>query len=92
MRYMIFAMDKAGTLDIRKANRQAHIDYVQSHALTLELAGPLVAEDGETAIGSLVIVSAENRKQVEDFSDNDPYTKLGLFEDVKIEAFKQTLG
>lgn len=92
MRYMIFAMDKSGALEIRKTHRQAHIDYVQSHSIALEQAGPLVADDGKTPIGSLVIVEAPNRKEVESFSDNDPYTKAGLFSEVRIEAYNKTLG
>jgi len=92
MRYVIFAIDGNDAENIRKAYRQAHIDYMQTHPLAVETAGPLVVEDGGRPIGSLIILKADNRREVEAYSDGDPYTKAGLFKEVRIEAFKKTLG
>jgi|LGVF01.2.fsa_nt_gb uncharacterized protein YciI len=92
MRYAIFAMDHDNSLELRKELRQAHIDYLKGHTIQVETAGPLVAENGETPIGSLIIIDAENRAAAVFYSDDDPYTKAGLFKDVRIEAFKKTIG
>ena len=92
MRYAIFAIDHDNSLELRKEFRQAHIDYIKGHSIQVETAGPLVAENGETPIGSLIIIDAKNRSEAEVYSDEDPYTKAGLFKEVRIEAFKKTIG
>lgn len=92
MRFVIFAIDCDDAGGLRKEYRQAHIDYMQAHPLTIESAGPLVADDGTTPIGSLIILEADNRREAESYSDGDPYTKAGLFKEVRIEAYKKTVG
>lgn len=92
MRYVIFAIDRNDSGDIRAQHRQAHIDYMQAHPLTVEIAGPLMSADGKKPVGSLIILQAENRQDAESYSDEDPYTKANLFKEVRIEAFKKTIG
>ncbi|MBT7509117.1 MAG: YciI family protein, partial [Rhodospirillaceae bacterium] len=49
MHFVISCQDKAdGGLELRKANRDAHIAYLQNHKSQLVAAGPTLSDDGET--------------------------------------------
>jgi uncharacterized protein YciI len=58
----------------------------------LVLAGPLLSPNGHTMTGSLLVVEAENREAVEEFSRGDPYRKVGLFADVQIDPWNWVTG
>ena len=92
MYFAISCIDKPGALDLRMATRPAHIDYLKTHESAVKLAGPYLADDGETMNGSLIIFEAEDRAAAEAFSAADPYTLAGLFETVLIRHWKWTIG
>ncbi len=92
MLYLIHCLDKTGAGSIRTDERPAHVEYLKSKPIDIVMAGPTVADDGETVTGSFLVVEAENRSQAEAFSSNDPYAKAGLFDSVMISAWKKTVG
>lgn len=92
MLFVIHAFDKAEHRDVRRAHTDAHVAYLKSQPLKICLAGPLLADDGETPIGSLLVIEAQDSRQAREFSENDPYTKAELFADVHISAWRKTLG
>jgi uncharacterized protein YciI len=51
------------------------------------LYGRLMADDGQTAVGSLILVEAGERRQVERFVAEDPFTEAGVWGEVRIDAF-----
>ena len=55
------------------------------------LAGPLLSDDGERPLGSLLIMEFDDRSQVQAFAEGDPYAKAGLFESVTIRPFRKVL-
>lgn len=89
MLYAIICTDKPGHLDIRKANREAHLAYLDETAAVH--AGPFLNETGDMT-GSLVVIEAADRAGAEAWAANDPYAKAGLFETVRIEAWKKVIG
>jgi uncharacterized protein YciI len=56
------------------------------------MAGPLLADDGETMIGSLFVIEAEDAAAVERFRAADPYVRAGLFDRVEVHPFRWLLG
>lgn len=88
MLYSLFCVDKKDSLELRLANRDAHLAYVGQQSERIRFAGPLLADDEETMIGSLLIVEFETRDDAIQFADDDPYTQAGLFESVAISPFK----
>ncbi len=92
MLYLIHCLDKAGSSDVRKNNLPAHVEYLKSKPIDIVIAAPVVSDDGESVIGSFLVVEAENRAAAETFSANDPYSKAGLFDSVLINAWKKTVG
>jgi len=86
----LIATDKPGALEIRKANREAHLAYADEKGQTL-FAGPLLNEDGDMA-GSLVVLDVPDLAAARDWAAGDPYAKAGLFESVTLREWKKVRG
>ncbi len=85
----LFAKDKAGALQVRKDNREAHLGYIKDTGMVAQ-AGPLIV-DGDMA-GSLVILDVEDMAAAEAWAANDPYAKAGLFASVELVEWKKVIG
>lgn len=90
MLHALICTDKPGHLEVRKANREAHLAHLKADATVVQ-AGPFVGATGEMC-GSLIIFDTEDRAHVEAFAAADPYTLAGLFEDVRIEAWNRVIN
>ncbi len=89
--FALFCVDKANSLDLRMATREAHLAYAGSFSGKIKLGGPMLNEAGEMA-GSIIFMEADDIETARAFSANDPYKLAGLFERVDITAFRPTLG
>ena len=95
MLFVLHAFDKAGALEERLANYDAHKAFLadtSSHDVSMVMSGPLVADDGKTMIGSLMILEARDRAAVEAFNRADPFQRAGIWEKVEITAFVKRQG
>lgn len=90
--FLINARDRAGALDVRMANRPAHLDWAKSHHDRILMAGPVFADDGETFAGSTFVVAFDTLEDAKAWAAEDPYAKAGLFETVEIRPFRWLLG
>lgn len=88
--FALICRDKPGHLDIRKANRDAHLAYIADTGVVVQ-AGPFLNDTGEMC-GSLVIIDVADRIAAEGWAGGDPYAKAGLFDSVMIEAWKKVVG
>ena len=91
MYFSIIRLDKPASEAIRLANRQTHLDYLKGFADRVLVAGPLLSDDGAHMIGSLVIVDFPDRRAVDDFAGDDPYTKAGLFASSVVRPWREVL-
>ena len=89
--FILICRDKPGALDLRMATRAAHLAWVGDNMEKVVRAGPLL-DDAGGMTGSLFIVEAESRTDVEAFTAADPYARAGLFESVEILSWRQTIG
>ena len=78
-----------GSLDLRLSTRPAHLAYLESQGARLITAGPLLSDDGQTPLGSLLLFEAESRADAEAFAAGDPYAGAGLFESVAIRPWRR---
>jgi uncharacterized protein YciI len=90
MPYAVICRDKAGAIEIRKANRDAHLAYVRETGI-VSLAGPFIDAEGGMC-GSLLILEVDSLQVAKDWAAGDPYAKAGLFESVSIDAWKKVIG
>jgi uncharacterized protein YciI len=89
MLYLIDCEDKPDGAGVRAANREAHFAYLAAHQEIVVLGGALLAEDGTTRIGSSFIINVLSRAAADDFSRHEPFTRAGLFREVRIRRMRR---
>ncbi|WP_182086348.1 YciI family protein [Aureimonas sp. ME7] len=87
MHVIVHALDRANAVGDRLAHYDAHKAYLADAPVKIVISGPLLAEDGETMIGSLFLFEAETKEEVERFNAADPFAKAGIWERVEIHPF-----
>jgi len=90
MLYAIICLDNPGSLEVRKANRAAHLAHIRGADGAIAQAGPFLDADGEMC-GSLLIYDGD-RAGAEAWAAADPYNTAGLFHSVEIRAWKRVVG
>lgn len=90
MRVALICIDKPGSLEIRKANREAHLAHIAASGV-VEMAGPFLSDTGEMC-GSLVVLEVADVQAARDWAAADPYAKAGLFQSVDIREWKKVIG
>ena len=88
MLFVITALDKKNSRDLRMATRPAHFEYVQRTG-AVRLGGPFLDADG-AMIGSLIIIEAPDLAAAEDWQRKDPYMQAGLFATSELRSWKAT--
>lgn len=91
MHFVALCDDKDGALDIRKANRDAHLAFIAGLDGAIAIAGPFLNEAGDM-VGSMLIVEAEDLAAAKALLADDPYAKAGLFAAVTIRPWKWAVG
>ena len=92
MLFAIHMIDRPGASDLRTSVAEAHREFVGAHLDAMWAGGPLLDDDGETLIGSLIIMDFADRTAAVDFIAEEPYNRAGLFESVTIRAFRPVVG
>jgi uncharacterized protein YciI len=87
--YIIYQEDRPGGEAVRAATRDAHLAYLDTHKHILVLGGGLLADDGATRTGSVLIINVPDRRAAEAFSAEEPFRKAGLFQTVKITRMRR---
>jgi uncharacterized protein YciI len=88
--FIIYQEDRdSGAAEIRAANREKHLAYLDRHQGILVLGGALLADDGVARTGSCLIINVTSREEAEKFSRHEPFRKAGLFKSVKIARMRR---
>ncbi|MSQ72372.1 MAG: YciI family protein [Betaproteobacteria bacterium] len=89
MLYVIYQEDGPQSKAIRATTKDAHLAYLDKHEDILVLGGAMLAEDGATRIGSVLILNVPDLAAADQFSLNEPFRKAGLFKSVKITRMRR---
>jgi hypothetical protein len=92
--FAVYALDRPGRLAAREAAREQHRIYLRTpnpHGVEALLGGPLCDEQGRMN-GTLLVLRARSREDVERFMAADPYAAADVFERVEIRAWRWGLG
>jgi uncharacterized protein YciI len=95
MLFVVHALDKKGILPTRAKHyrdHRIHLDKSENYAVDVVTAGTLVADDGETPVGSIFVIDAANRAAVDAFTKSDPYAVNGVWERVSIHGYNKKRG
>ncbi len=92
--FVFHGVDRPGAEALRLQTRESHRAHLREPqaGCRCRWAGPLVADEGEPMIGSLLILEADNRASAEAFVAKDPYTLAGLFARADISRWNWTMG
>ncbi|ACT57778.1 YciI family protein [Hirschia baltica] len=91
--FSIYAMDRRPDgPTIRAETRPAHLEYLRRLGDVVKLAGPVMAHDGETVAGSLVVIEADDIDAAHQIAADDPYAKAGLFCSSDVRAYKWVIN
>ncbi|MGB8432923.1 MAG: YciI family protein [Burkholderiales bacterium] len=85
-------MDRPGVEEKRRQVIPAHIEYLATNPIKIVMSGPLVSDDGGKTIGSLYMLEAANRAEIEKFQHADPLYNADIWEMVEVRAFNKRLG
>lgn len=95
MLFAIHAIDRANVLPTRLAHYDEHKAFLSDTSrfgVKIVMSGPLVADDGQTMIGSLFLVESQTRTEIEAFHRADPFFAAGIWEKVTITGFLRRQG
>lgn len=95
MLFVVHATDRKDAMNTRAKFYRAHrihLDKAEDHKVGVVTAGTLVADDGETPVGSVFVVDAKSRHDVDEFTRSDPYHINQVWERVQIHAYNKKRG
>ncbi|PRY01016.1 YciI family protein [Allonocardiopsis opalescens] len=90
MLWVVHCLDGPDAAEPRERLRAAHSARLKTAPVRALVYGRLMSDDGAAAIGSLLIIDAADRAQVEDFIATDPFTTEGVWQEVRIDAFSSS--
>lgn len=89
--YVLYAKDKPNSLEQRLEHYAAHRAFIEAQngtdGVSVVMSGPLQTDEGETMIGSVLILEAQTRAAVDQFVAADPFTRAGIWGEVHISRF-----
>ncbi len=91
MKYVLVCEDRNDSLELRLANREKHLAFIGGLGDRVSLAGPMLSDDGERMVGSVLIIEADSPEEIRQIADSDPYAQAGLFDKVTIRPFRQVI-
>ena len=89
MLYILYMEDGPRSREIRAAARAAHLAYLERNRDILVLGGALLADDGSTRTGSVLILNVPDRAAAEAFAEGEPFRRAGLFATVKLSRMRR---
>lgn len=88
MYFVALGRDRADAGSIRLEQRPAHLDFLKGLGGAVKAAGPLLSDDGESMVGSLLVVEADSLDAAKAMLAGDPYGEAGLFESFEVKPWR----
>lgn len=92
MLFAITCLDKPNSLEIRQANRDAHLAHIRASNGAVVQAGPFLDNKTGNMYGSLIIFEADDIRHAHAWAENDPYQKADLFQSVEIRKWHRVVN
>ena len=96
MYIVIFGIDKPGMADVRNERLQAFRDYLAHHpdhpAVALHHSGPLLSDEGETMVGTHVVIEAPSLEAARAFVADSPFGQADLWAELHVRPWNWLAG
>lgn len=94
MQFIITAYDGTdeNALERRMSVRPQHLENIQNVKKTGSVicAGGILNDD-KKPIGSVLVMEYETKEQLDDYLQNEPYVKAGVWQTIKVEPFNTVI-
>ena len=92
--FMFRGTDRAGAAALRARLRTEHRQYIREPRADCRVVagGPLVEDDGQRMVGTLLIFEAADRAAVLAFLADDPYLRADIFAETEVQRWNWGLG
>ncbi len=85
---MFHGLDQPGTGALRHKFREAHEAYLAQHASMVMARGPLVADDGDEPIGSVLLLDVPDMDAARVFMEQEPFYSNGVYKDINFHRWR----
>jgi len=92
MEYFFYCRDRQGAGELRWTVTEEHWAFMDRYAEGMIARGPTLTPDGTEVTGSVHIVDLPDAGAAQEFAFDEPYYKAGVFEDVLVRRWTNTLG
>ncbi|WP_448951277.1 YciI family protein [Labrys neptuniae] len=92
MAYFFYCRDNRGSAGLRRHLVEAHWSFMDGYAGRMIARGPTLAEDGDTATGSLHIVDLSSAEEARVFAFEEPNYRAGVYADVMVRRWENVLA
>jgi len=87
MLFVLHLLDRPDAAELRQRLRPEHKAYLAQVAERIAFAGPLLRDDGQTMVGSLLVIDFVTRDAAQAWLSDEPFTRAGLYAQTRIHAF-----
>ncbi len=87
LQFIVHCDDVADSAALRAPLRQAHRDYLEARAGMVIARGPLMTDDGETIVGSALLLDVADRAEAEAIWADEPFNRGGVYGHVTVERW-----
>jgi uncharacterized protein YciI len=88
MHFMIRYSETPGLEALRAQLRDEHINYRKAFGAKMIMAGPLLSDDGEQIVGSVILVEADGREHATAIAEGDPLVPAGVLKVEDISVYR----
>lgn len=92
MEFLCFHRDRPGSGALRDELIEDHWTYMDRYTSELIARGPALADDLDTATGSLHVVDLPDPAAARAFAFDEPNYQAGVYRDVLLRRWRNTLG
>ena len=92
MEFLCYHRDRPGSGALRDELLEAHWSYMDGYANPMIARGPTLADDRDTATGSLHILDLPDPAAARAFAFDEPGYQAGVYRDVLLRRWRNTLG
>jgi uncharacterized protein YciI len=85
---MFHALDQPDSGALRTEFRAAHEAYLAMHASMVMARGPLVTDDGETSMGSVLLLDVPDMDTARAFMEKEPFYSNGVYQEVNFHRWR----
>jgi uncharacterized protein YciI len=85
---MFHGLDQPGAGALRQKFREAHEAYLAKHAGTVMARGPLVADNGEEPVGSVLLLDVPDMETARAFIEQEPFYSNGVYKDIHFHRWR----